>query len=112
MEKTPHVMLVGSGAQQFAVAEGFKLEEQNLSKDAEKNYENWLKKSEYKPPAINIEQKNNHGPFAPYKLDNGEWGPMKSIGSPINTAGNEKTPFIHPDNKTFYFSSDALSFSL
>ena len=42
------------------------------------------------------------------KLENGEWGPMKSIGSPINTAGNEKTPFIHPDNKTFYFSSDAL----
>ena len=26
MEKTPHVMLVGSGAQQFAVAEGFTLE--------------------------------------------------------------------------------------
>jgi len=26
MEKTPHVMLVGSGAQQFAIAEGFPLE--------------------------------------------------------------------------------------
>ncbi len=55
MEKTPHVMLVGSGAQQFAVAEGFPLEEQKLSPDAQKNYDNWLKKSEYKPPAINIE---------------------------------------------------------
>jgi outer membrane protein OmpA-like peptidoglycan-associated protein len=42
------------------------------------------------------------------KLENGNWGPMKNIGSPINTTGNEKTPFIHPDNKTFYFSSDAL----
>jgi len=31
MEKTPHVMLVGIGAQQFAVAEGFPLEEQRLS---------------------------------------------------------------------------------
>src|SRR5215831_10550552 len=28
MEKTPHVMLVGSGALQFAIAEGFPLEEQ------------------------------------------------------------------------------------
>lgn len=80
MEKTPHVMLVGSGAQQFAVAEGFPLEEQKLSEEAQKNYDDWLKKSEYKPPAINIESlpvrpggKNNHGPFAPYKLDNGEW---------------------------------------
>jgi N4-(beta-N-acetylglucosaminyl)-L-asparaginase len=73
MEKTPHVMLVGSGAQQFAIAEGFPLEEQKLSEDAQKNYKEWLKKSEYKSPIINIEGKKNHGPFAPYKLDNGEW---------------------------------------
>ncbi|HMK26731.1 MAG TPA: N(4)-(beta-N-acetylglucosaminyl)-L-asparaginase [Chitinophagaceae bacterium] len=73
MEKTPHVMLVGIGAQQFAVAEGFTLEEQKLSPDAQKSYDNWLKKSEYKPPAINVESKNNHGPFAPNKLENGEW---------------------------------------
>ncbi|HEX6847336.1 MAG TPA: N(4)-(beta-N-acetylglucosaminyl)-L-asparaginase [Chitinophagaceae bacterium] len=73
MEKTPHVMLVGAGAQQFAVAEGFPLEKQELSPDAKRNYENWLKKSEYKPPAINIENKQGHGPFAPARLDNGEW---------------------------------------
>lgn len=42
------------------------------------------------------------------KDTDGKWGKMKSIGSPINTAGSEKTPFIHPDNKTFYFSSDML----
>lgn len=74
MEKTPHVMLVGSGAQQFAVAEGFPLEEQKLSPAAQKAYENWLKKSEYKPPSINIENKQSgHGPFAPAKLESGEW---------------------------------------
>jgi len=73
MEKTPHVMLVGVGAQQFAVAEGFPLEEQKLSPEAQKAYDNWLKKSEYKPPAINIEGKQGHGPFAPTRLDNGEW---------------------------------------
>jgi N4-(beta-N-acetylglucosaminyl)-L-asparaginase len=73
MEKTPHVMLVGSGAQQFAVEEGFPLEEQKLSPEAKANYENWLKTSQYKPPAINVENKKDHGPFAPAKLENGEW---------------------------------------
>ena len=73
MEKTPHVMLVGAGAQQFAVAEGFPLEEQKLSENAKKAYEDWLKKSEYKPPAINVENKQGHGPFAPTKLESGEW---------------------------------------
>ena len=72
MEKTPHVMLVGSGAQQFAIAEGFPLEEQKLSPDAQKTYDEWLKKSEYKP-TINIENKGNHGPFAPSQLETGEW---------------------------------------
>lgn len=71
MEKTPHVMLVGEGAQQFAVAEGFPLEKPDLSPDAKRAYENWLKKSEYKP-AINRENQG-HGPFAPNMLDNGEW---------------------------------------
>jgi len=76
MEKTPHVMLVGSGAQQFAVAEGFPLEPQELSDDAKKAYEQWLKKSEYKP-VINIENtKSGSGhptAFAPARFDNGEW---------------------------------------
>lgn len=73
MEKTPHVMLVGAGAQQFAIAEGFPLEAHKLSEQAQENYDNWLKKSEYKSPAINVEKTKEHGPFAPAKLDNGEW---------------------------------------
>ena len=72
MEKTPHVMLVGEGAQQFAVAEGFDLASEKLSDDAKKAYENWLKKSEYKP-IINIERTKNSKAFAPSKLENGEW---------------------------------------
>jgi N4-(beta-N-acetylglucosaminyl)-L-asparaginase len=88
MEKTPHVMLVGSGAQQFALAEGFTLEEQKLSADAQKNYDNWLKKSEYKPPAINVENKQGHGPFAPAILDSGEWN-HDTIGMvAMDTFGN------------------------
>jgi N4-(beta-N-acetylglucosaminyl)-L-asparaginase len=72
MEKTPHVMLVGSGAQQFAIAEGFPLEEQKLSPEAQREYDKWLKKSEYKP-IINIENKGGHGAFAPAQLENGDW---------------------------------------
>ena len=65
MEKTPHVMLVGEGAQKFAIAEGFPLEEQKLSPDAQKAYNEWLKKSEYKP-MINVESKGGHGPSVQY----------------------------------------------
>ncbi|HEY4287282.1 MAG TPA: N(4)-(beta-N-acetylglucosaminyl)-L-asparaginase [Puia sp.] len=72
MEKTPHVMLVGSGAQEFAVAEGFPLEPQQLSDDAKKAYEQWLKKSEYKP-VINIENSKGTAIAAPARLPNGEW---------------------------------------
>jgi N4-(beta-N-acetylglucosaminyl)-L-asparaginase len=73
MEKTPHVMLVGSGAQQFAVAEGFPLESGKLSDDAERAYKNWLQKSEYKP-VINIERGKSPQAYAvPNKLANGEW---------------------------------------
>ncbi|MHA4807602.1 isoaspartyl peptidase/L-asparaginase family protein [Flavitalea flava] len=91
MEKTPHVMLVGSGAQKFAVAEGFPLEEQKLSDDARHAYEEWLKKSEYKP-VINIENsrgtKGGHGPFAPAQLAGGEWN-HDTIGMvAMDAAGN------------------------
>jgi len=72
MEKTPHVMLVGIGAQQFAVAQGFPLEPQKLSVEAQKSYDNWLIKSEYKP-VINIENSKNQTAFAPKKLENGNW---------------------------------------
>ncbi|MEP7236326.1 MAG: N(4)-(beta-N-acetylglucosaminyl)-L-asparaginase [Ferruginibacter sp.] len=77
MEKTPHVILVGAGAQQFAIENGFPLESAELSNDAKKAYAEWLKKSEYKP-VINIENlpagqagKKQNGPFAPNYFDDG-----------------------------------------
>ncbi|MEA3448859.1 MAG: OmpA family protein [Bacteroidota bacterium] len=38
--------------------------------------------------------------------EDGSWSKAKNIGNPINTDGNEKSPFFHADNKTLYFSSD------
>lgn len=71
MELTPHVILVGAGAQQFAVENGFPLESGELSDEAQKAYKEWLKKSEYKP-VINIEKKQSgNGPFAPNYFDDG-----------------------------------------
>ena len=60
MEKTPHVMLSGEGARQFAIAEGMSMEEEVLSPAARKAYEKWKEKSEYKP-IINIENHDTIG---------------------------------------------------
>ena len=55
MEKTPHVALVGDGALQFALANGFK-KENLLTPESEKVWKEWLKTSKYEP-VINIENK-------------------------------------------------------
>ena len=62
MEKTPHVMLVGEGALDFAVAQGFK-KENLLVADSEKEWKEWLIKSEYTPKA-NIENHDTIGMIA------------------------------------------------
>ncbi|NOY36659.1 MAG: OmpA family protein [Chlorobi bacterium] len=36
----------------------------------------------------------------------GKWQQPLNAGAAINTSGNEMSPFIHPDKKTLYFSSD------
>ncbi len=36
----------------------------------------------------------------------GDWSPPVNLGAPINTPGNEESPFIHTDSHTLYFSSD------
>lgn len=62
MEETPHVMLVGEGALQFALEKGFK-KENLLSPESEKDWQNWLKNTEYKP-VINIENHDTIGMLA------------------------------------------------
>ncbi|UXE65126.1 MAG: N(4)-(beta-N-acetylglucosaminyl)-L-asparaginase [Chryseotalea sp. WA131a] len=62
MEKTPHVMLVGEGALQFALANGFK-KEKLLTKESEQAWKEWLKEKKYKPIA-NIENHDTIGILA------------------------------------------------
>jgi N4-(beta-N-acetylglucosaminyl)-L-asparaginase len=85
MENTPHVFLVGSGAQQFALSQGFVLEKEGLSKEAQIEYEKWLKKSEYKPQ-INIEK--NQQAYVPTRLSDGSFN-HDTIGMiAMDAAGN------------------------
>ncbi|MCU0420877.1 MAG: N(4)-(beta-N-acetylglucosaminyl)-L-asparaginase [Cyclobacteriaceae bacterium] len=62
MEQTPHVMLSGRGALQFALAHGFK-KENLLTPASEKAWKKWLKKGKYKPIA-NIENHDTIGILA------------------------------------------------
>jgi N4-(beta-N-acetylglucosaminyl)-L-asparaginase len=50
MERTPHVLLVGDGALQFALEQGFKKEEL-LTPESEKAWHEWLKTAHYQPSA-------------------------------------------------------------
>ena len=34
------------------------------------------------------------------------WSEPQNLGAPINTKGTEMAPFLHPDGRTLYFSSD------
>lgn len=62
LERTPHVMLAGEGALQFALSEGFK-KENLLTEVARKAWEEWLVTAEYKP-VINFERHDTIGMVA------------------------------------------------
>ena len=59
MEETPHVMLAGEGALQFAIQQGFK-RKNLLTSESEKAWKEWLEHKEYKP-IINIENHDTIG---------------------------------------------------
>ena len=64
MEETPHVMLTGKGANDFAISKGFK-EENLLTESSKKDWLKWKEKSDYKPK-INIE---NHDTISMLLID-------------------------------------------
>ncbi len=52
---------------------------------------------------------DNFGKLDLYKSNrnpDGSWGDPINLGPTINTSGNEKSPFMHSDSYTLYFSSD------
>ena len=59
MEKTPHVMLSGKGAEEFAISQGYKKTDL-LTDKSKKEWEEWLKDQDYRP-IINIENHDTIG---------------------------------------------------
>ena len=90
MQKTPHVMLVGEGALQFALENGF-TKTNLLTPKSERDWKEWLKKGEYKP-MINSEvsfdhtkvmgDKNNHDTIGMIAIDS-----SGNIGGACTTSG-------------------------
>jgi len=60
MERTPHVMLVGKGAEQFAREQGVPVIEPHLSEQVRRAWEEWKRTSNYQPP-VNIENHDTIG---------------------------------------------------
>lgn len=73
MEKTPHVQIVGDGALQLALANGFK-KENLLTAKSEAAWKEWLKQSKYDPMTTvnNILEniKTNHDTIGMLAIDN------------------------------------------
>ena len=59
MEKTPHVMLSGKGAEESAISQGYKKTDL-LTDKSKKEWEEWLKDQDYRP-IINIENHDTIG---------------------------------------------------
>ncbi|NQZ45689.1 MAG: N(4)-(beta-N-acetylglucosaminyl)-L-asparaginase [Flavobacteriaceae bacterium] len=62
MEETPHIILAGKGAEQFAYEQGFEKEEL-LTDSTRRQYEEWLVESKYET-VINIENHDTIGMLA------------------------------------------------
>jgi isoaspartyl peptidase/L-asparaginase-like protein (Ntn-hydrolase superfamily) len=65
MEKTPHVLLVGAGAEQFARECGIEVARPTLTPESERQWKEWLVEKKYRP-AVNIE---NHDTISMLALD-------------------------------------------
>jgi len=44
--------------------------------------------------------------FQSERKPDGSWSEARSLGAPINTDGNDKSPFLHVDSKTLYYASN------
>jgi N4-(beta-N-acetylglucosaminyl)-L-asparaginase len=86
MEKTPHIQLVGDGALQFALEQGF--EKINmLTPQSEKAYKDWLKKGVYDPTATDSLLKEGSKNFAPGQKNNHDTIGMLALDANGNLGG-------------------------
>ena len=84
MEKTPHVLLVGDGALQFALEQGFKREEL-LTPESRKAWKDWLKTAKYQPTANS--EVHSYGLGTPGGANNHDTIGMLAIDARGNLSG-------------------------
>ncbi|HSC37629.1 MAG TPA: tetratricopeptide repeat protein, partial [Chitinophagaceae bacterium] len=44
--------------------------------------------------------------YVSHRLPNGRWSEPENLGPTVNTVGDERSPFIHADNQTLFFTSN------
>lgn len=54
---------------------------------------------------IGARAEDNIDLFVSLRQPGGEWGPPASLGAVLNTPFEDRSPFLHPDMRTLYFSS-------
>jgi N4-(beta-N-acetylglucosaminyl)-L-asparaginase len=69
MEKTPHVFLIGDGAQKFALSQGHILQSLDISEHAQKAFDEFKKKNKKFTPVPNIENGFNHDTIGMIAMD-------------------------------------------
>jgi N4-(beta-N-acetylglucosaminyl)-L-asparaginase len=85
MEKTPHIVLAGEGALQFALANGF-TKENLLTPESEKAWREWLKTANYEPQ-MNIENKSYKNDTLPGNKQNHDTIGMIALDKDGNLSG-------------------------
>ena len=86
MEKTPHVQMVGEGALQFALANGFKIENL-LTPESEKAWKGWIKEAKYDPMTIPKLLEQNAKENSPGQLNNHDTIGMIAMDAAGNLSG-------------------------
>jgi N4-(beta-N-acetylglucosaminyl)-L-asparaginase len=86
MEKSPHVILVGEGALQFALQNGFQ-KENLLTPKSEQVWKDWLKKSKYDPMDTLRHMKKPEGERSKGGIDNHDTIGMLAIDQNGNLSG-------------------------
>jgi len=76
------------------------------------NTESWESSPSLSPDKRDLYFASNRGGgyggsdiYVTHRLPNGRWSEPENMGPDINTVGDERSPYIHADNQTLYFTS-------